>query len=138
MENYLRNHPDERLSRIQELGKGLVGAGTLGVEVRRDVADITARWNLLSEQADERAQILEGSAQQASASEGRLQALQRWLAHVDLLLTTRLSRDISARDLPDDLAKLQEEFSQQAKVLEEMSKQEEDYAQAGRLEAASR
>lgn len=115
-----------------------MGAGTLGVEVRRDVADITARWNLLSEQADERAQILEGSAQQASASEGRLQALQRWLAHVDLLLTTRLSRDISARDLPDDLAKLQEEFSQQAKVLEEMSKQEEDYAQAGRLEAASR
>lgn len=73
MENYLRNHPDERLSRIQELGKALVGAGTLGAEVRRDVADITARWNLLSQQANERAHMLEGSAQQASVSEGRLQ-----------------------------------------------------------------
>lgn len=138
LENYLRNHPDERLSRIQELGKSLVGAGTLGVEVHRDVADITSRWTLLSKQADERALILEGSAQQASASEGRLQALQRWLAHVDLLLTTRLNRDISAHDLPEDLAKLQEEFAQQAKILEAINNQKEDYIRAGRSEAASR
>jgi len=115
-----------------------VAAGILGAQVRRDVADITARWNVLSEQANERAQMLEGSAQQASVSEGRLQALQRWLAHVDLLLTTRLNRDFSPRQLPNDFSKLQEEFAEQAKVLSEMNQQKNDYMDAGRLEAASR
>lgn len=138
LENYLRNHPDERLSRIQELGKGLIAAGALSVEVRRHVHDITARWNLLSHQAGERAQILEGSAQEATQSESRLQSLQRWLAHVDISLTTRLKRDITAQDLPEDNQKLMEEFLQQEKVLKEMSAQEQNYRRAGRSEAAAR
>lgn len=138
LENYLRNHPDERLSRIQELGKGLVAAGALSIEVRRHVHDITARWNLLSQQAGERAQILEGSAQEATQSESRLQSLQRWLAHVDISLTTRLKRDITAQDLPEDNQKLTEEFVQQEKILQEMTAQEESYRKAGRLEAAAR
>lgn len=120
------------------MGKGLVGAGALSVEVRRHVHDITARWNLLSEQAGERAQILEGSALEATKSEGRLQNLQRWLAHVDVSLTTRLKRDITAQDIPEDNHKLIEEFAQQEAVLEDMMVQEQNYKREGRLEAAAR
>lgn len=134
----MRNHPDQRLSRIQELGKGLVAAGTLSTEVRRNVHDITARWNLLSQQAGERAQALEGSAQEATESEGWLQSLQRWLVHVDTSLTTRLQRDITAQDLPEDSQKLMEEFQQQEAVLKDIIMQEENYRKAGRLEAAAR
>ena len=116
----------------------MIAAGALSVEVRRHVHDITARWNLLSQQAGERAQVLEGSAQEATKSEGRLQALQRWLAQVDISLTTRLKRDITAQDLPEDSQKLMEEFAQQEAVLKDMTAQEQNYRRAGRLEAAAR
>lgn len=138
MENCLRNHPDQRLLRIQELGKGLIAAGALSVEVRRQVQDITTRWNQLSQQAGERAQVLEGSAQEATKSESLLQALQRWLAQVDVSLTTRLNRDLTAQDLPEDSQKLMEEFEQQEKILKEIVAQEKNYQLAGRQEAATR
>ncbi|KAK6631706.1 hypothetical protein RUM43_013770 [Polyplax serrata] len=138
LENCLRNHPDQRLLRIQELGKGLIAAGALSVEVRRQVQDITTRWNQLSQQAGERAQVLEGSAQEATKSESLLQALQRWLAQVDVSLTTRLNRDLTAQDLPEDSQKLMEEFEQQEKILKEIVAQEKNYQLAGRQEAATR
>lgn len=64
--------------------------------------------------------------------------MQRWLAHVDILLTTRLQRDVTAQDIPEDHQKLLEEFQQQETVLKEMSIQEQSYRRAGRSEAAAR
>ena len=50
LENYIRNHPDARLARIQEIGKALEEDGVMVEMVKAEVAAATDRWNQLSQQ----------------------------------------------------------------------------------------
>lgn len=50
LENYIRNHPDARLARIQEIGKALEEDGVMSEMVKAEVAAATDRWNHLSQQ----------------------------------------------------------------------------------------
>ncbi|KAK3925764.1 Dystrophin, partial [Frankliniella fusca] len=137
LENYIRNHPDARLTRIQEIGEALENGGVMSEMVKAEVAAATNRWNLLSQQARDRTVLLEVSAAEAQESEGQILELQEWLTHVDALLTARLQNDIFADDLPDD-QRLVDEFEIQSNTLKEMSAQVSAYENAGKLEAASR
>lgn len=53
MENYIRNHPEQRLERIQSLGKKLVDDHIMAETTQADVEAITTRWSQLSQQVIE-------------------------------------------------------------------------------------
>ncbi|XP_026823545.1 dystrophin, isoforms A/C/F/G/H isoform X3 [Ooceraea biroi] len=138
LENYIRNHPESRLEKIQEIGKQLVESNIMTHSIETDVEGLTSRWENLNKQAGQRAKLLEGSVKQAQQSEGRILALQHSLTQIDSVLTARLDCDLTADDLPHDYQKLMEELEQQRATLEEMASQIELYKASGKKEAALR
>ncbi|KYN33275.1 Dystrophin [Trachymyrmex septentrionalis] len=138
LENYIRNHPESRLEKIQEIGKQLIDSNIMTHSIETDVEGLTNRWENLNKQAGQRAKLLEGSVKQAQQSEGRILALQHSLTQIDSVLTARLDCDLTADDLPHDYQKLMEELEQQHATLEEMASQIESYKASGKQEAAFR
>ncbi|XP_028047196.1 dystrophin isoform X14 [Monomorium pharaonis] len=138
LENYIRNHPESRLEKIQEIGKQLIDSNIMIQSIETDVEGLTNRWENLNKQAGQRAKLLEGSVKQAQQSEGRILALQHSLTQIDSVLTARLDCDLTADDLPHDYQKLMEELEQQRATLEEMGSQIESYKASGKQEAALR
>ncbi|XP_020277675.1 dystrophin, isoforms A/C/F/G/H-like isoform X3 [Pseudomyrmex gracilis] len=138
LENYMRNHPESRLKKIQEIGKQLIDSNIMTFSIEADVEGLTNRWENLNKQAGQRAKLLEGSVKQAQQSEGRILALQHSLTQIDYVLTARLDCDLTADDLPHDYQKLMDELEQQRATLEEMASQIESYKASGKQEAALR
>ncbi|XP_046669291.1 dystrophin, isoforms A/C/F/G/H-like isoform X2 [Homalodisca vitripennis] len=152
LENYIRNHPDARLSRLQELGRTLVNNNMIPQSVQADVESISARWGQLSQQnevvslesivgkqlARDRTVLLEGSVVEAQQLEGQIVLFLDWLSDVEAQLISRLDNDLTAHDLPDDVQRLVEEFETQARTLQEMEEQVRSYKAAGKHEAAAR
>lgn len=50
LENSIRNHPEERLEKIQELGNELIDHDCMAESIIADVKSITDRWHLLQHQ----------------------------------------------------------------------------------------
>lgn len=50
MENSLRNHREERLEKIEELGNEIVGHQCMAESILADVKSVTDRWNSLQNQ----------------------------------------------------------------------------------------
>ncbi|XP_054006711.1 dystrophin-like isoform X9 [Hylaeus anthracinus] len=138
LENYIRNHPELRLEKIQEIGKQLIESNIMTQSIQTDVESLTNRWESLNNQAGQRAKLLEGSVKQAQQSEGRILALQHSLTQIDSVLTARLDCDLTADDLPHDYQKLMEEMEHQRLTLQEMAMQIEAYKASGKQEAAIR
>ncbi|XP_047359609.1 dystrophin-like isoform X11 [Vespa velutina] len=138
LENYIRNHPESRQEKIQEIGKQLIDSNIMTQSIQTDVEALTNRWENLNGQAGQRAKLLEGSVKQAQQSEGRILALQHSLTQVDSVLTARLDCDLTADDLPHDYQKLMQEMEHQSATVKEMTVQIETYKSSGKEEAAHR
>lgn len=52
LENYIRNHPEARLAKIQDVGRHFVDDGIMSQTVKSDVEAITSRWSHLSQQVE--------------------------------------------------------------------------------------
>ncbi|XP_046827212.1 dystrophin, isoforms A/C/F/G/H-like isoform X8 [Vespa crabro] len=126
LENYIRNHPESRQEKIQEIGKQLIDSNIMTQSIQTDVEDLTNRWENLNGQAGQRAKLLEGSVKQAQQSEGRILALQHSLTQVDSVLTARLDCDLTADDLPHDY-QIKLENSQH--VLQQKTEQQRAYGE---------
>jgi hypothetical protein len=50
LENYIRNHPEARLARIQSLAVELTELDVMPCPVQAEAESLTARWSLLSQQ----------------------------------------------------------------------------------------
>ncbi|RZF36538.1 hypothetical protein LSTR_LSTR016485 [Laodelphax striatellus] len=138
LENYIRNHPETRIAKIQEIGKSLIADNIMPQSVETEVTSITSRWTILSQQARARTELLEVSMAEAQQSEGHIVEFQEWLNDVDAQLSARISNDLTADDLPDDVQRLVEEFETQNITLQEMEQKVQSYEEAGKHEAASR
>ncbi|XP_015432799.1 PREDICTED: dystrophin-like [Dufourea novaeangliae] len=138
LENYIRNHPEMRLEKIQEIGKQLTESNIMTQSIQTDVESLTNRWESLNNQAGQRAKLLEGSVKQAQQSEGRILALQHSLTQIDSELTARLDCDLTADDLPHDYQKLMEKMEHQRSTLQDMAVQIDSYKAAGKHEVALR
>ncbi|XP_035721522.1 dystrophin, isoforms A/C/F/G/H-like isoform X2 [Vespa mandarinia] len=138
LENYIRNHPESRQEKLQEIGKQLIDSNIMTQSIQTDVEALTNRWENLNGQAGQRAKLLEGSVKQAQQSEGRILALQHSLTQVDSVLTARLDCDLTADDLPHDYQKLMQEMEHQSATVKEMTVQIETYKSSGKEEAAHR
>ncbi|XP_047359610.1 dystrophin, isoforms A/C/F/G/H-like isoform X12 [Vespa velutina] len=126
LENYIRNHPESRQEKIQEIGKQLIDSNIMTQSIQTDVEALTNRWENLNGQAGQRAKLLEGSVKQAQQSEGRILALQHSLTQVDSVLTARLDCDLTADDLPHDY-QIKLENSQH--VLQQKTEQQRAYGE---------
>ncbi|XP_028157710.1 dystrophin, isoforms A/C/F/G/H-like [Ostrinia furnacalis] len=126
--NYLQNHSDERLARIQDIGEQLVGAHIMPAWIRAQVRAVSDAWDTHRAQAAARLQLLERSAREAAQSELALDRLQQWL---DRLLA-------APPDQTEDKESLMEEFPRQRQVVEEVRAQVRAYRDAGKHEAAAR
>ncbi|XP_076652088.1 dystrophin, isoforms A/C/F/G/H isoform X8 [Halictus rubicundus] len=138
LENYIRNHPEMRLEKIQEIGKQLIESNIMTQSIQSDVESLTNRWESLNNQAGQRAKLLEGSMKQAQQSEGCIRALQDFLTQIDSELTALLDCDLTADDLPHDYQKLMEKMEHQQSTLQDMAMQIESYKAAGKQEVALR
>lgn len=50
LENYIRNHPESRLEKIQEIGKQLIASNIMTNYIEADVEGLTNRWESLNKQ----------------------------------------------------------------------------------------
>ncbi|KAG6458770.1 hypothetical protein O3G_MSEX011047, partial [Manduca sexta] len=116
LENYIQNHSDERLSRIQDIGRQLIDAQIMPGWIQAEIDTITERWNALQAEAAERSAALEVEAREAAQCEVALDALQRWLEAAPRVA-----------DLPERRADLR-------RVQQQLHK----YQAAGKAEAAAR
>ncbi|KAF4520358.1 hypothetical protein B566_EDAN009881, partial [Ephemera danica] len=138
LENYIRNHPEARLARIQSLAVELTELDVMPAAVQNEAEGLTARWSQLSQKARDRTRLLEAGISEAQGWEARILLAQQWLTRVHALLTARVDNDLSANDLPDEDKRLVEEFQSQEATLLSMEQQIEAYQEAGQHEAATR
>ncbi|XP_059471691.1 dystrophin, isoforms A/C/F/G/H isoform X3 [Neocloeon triangulifer] len=138
LENYIRNHPEARLARIQCLAKELSDVDVMPSIVQAEAEGLTARWSQLSQKARERTRLLENSISEAQNWEACILSAMQWLTRVHTLLTARAEEDLTAADLPEEDKQLVEEFETQKTTLKDMEQQIEAYNNAGQVEAATR
>ncbi|XP_055693426.1 dystrophin, isoforms A/C/F/G/H isoform X2 [Lutzomyia longipalpis] len=138
LENCIRNHSEERLEKIQEIGNELVDLQFMAQTITDDVRAVVDRWNLLQHQAEQRGKMLEQAVNEAQTSEGRVSNLQLWIFKVDEILTEHIENDITMEDLPHDFQRLIEEFQNNEKALQEMKEQVMIYQKNNKVEASKR
>ncbi|CAN7989457.1 unnamed protein product [Ixodes hexagonus] len=138
LENFLRNHPDDRISKIQQLCKELAEKDILVGLVEHEAESVMKRWRELVQKGHERQQVLEDSIVQYQKSERQILNVQNWMVHMEHALQNRLDNDISAQDVPDELAQFKQEFVEKEKQMQSLSDQVEAYRAQNRVEAALR
>ncbi|KAI5699289.1 hypothetical protein M8J75_000566 [Diaphorina citri] len=138
LENYLKDHTETKINRIEEIGKHLMEDAIMPDSVDSDVKKLTERWDCLRSKAQQRTQLLEVSVVEAQVSEAQVVEFQDWLNQVDLQISTRIHDDLTASDAPDFVQATAKEFVKQSKILTEMNKQVENYNKNDKKEAAAR
>ncbi|XP_026807467.1 dystrophin-like [Rhopalosiphum maidis] len=138
LENCLRNHPESRVDRLNEIGAILSDHNVMASSIKVDLAKVTSRCKKLTAQAEEKVQRLEESIEQTQKSENCIAEFQQWLETTDQQLTSRIQNDFSPQDLPNDVERLSNEFQNQAKLLHDMEEQICNYEIANKKEVANR
>nr|XP_014279625.1 utrophin-like [Halyomorpha halys] len=138
LENFVRNHSESRVDRIEEFGQILVKDHVMESSIQNDMKSVVTRWNHLCQEAKDRANILEKSVVEAQQSETNIAKFQDWLSHVHAQIISRMENDLTSDDLPDDVQRLVDEFDKQANTLKDMEDEIKYYEAEGKVEAASR
>ncbi|XP_022178731.1 dystrophin, isoforms A/C/F/G/H-like isoform X1 [Myzus persicae] len=138
LENCLRNHPESRVDRLNEIGAILSDHNVMASSIKVDLAKVTSRCKKLTTQAEEKVKRLEESIEQTQKSENCIAEFQQWLETTDQQLTSRIQNDFSPQDLPNDVERLSNEFQKQAKLLHDMEEQICNYEIANKKEVANR
>ena len=102
IENFLDNHPEERLLRIRALAQSLMEKGILISAWLEDAQRLEKRWEELQKQAKTRMALLESAIAEAQEWEYKLIAVQDWLTERDILLSSHLEHELTVDDLPDE------------------------------------
>ena len=102
IENFLHNHPEDRLRRIRELAENLTLKKILISPWMEDVQRLEERWSDLQKKAKNRISLLESSITEAQEWEYKLIAVQDWLTERDILLSSHLEHELTVDDLPDE------------------------------------
>ncbi|KAJ8709448.1 hypothetical protein PYW07_009274 [Mythimna separata] len=132
LENYIQNHSDERLSRIQDIGRQLIDAHIMPGWIQAEIDAVTDTWNTLRAEAASRSALLESAVREAARSEVSVDQLQQWLgdaAHE--LQPPRRAPPARVRALADECA------TQRARM-RDVRAVADAYSRAGKLEAANR
>ncbi|CAH0731277.1 unnamed protein product, partial [Brenthis ino] len=129
LENYVSNRNEERMNRIEAVGRQLADAHIMPNWIQAEIDALAQRWETLQQQAAARTRELEAAAREAARCEVSLDNLQQWL--LNLRQRTLLAETI-------DKTQLAAEFVAQRGVLKEVEEQVQAYREAGKVEAADR
>jgi chromosome segregation ATPase len=138
LERFFKAHTHQTKERISELSTLLVERNILIQLANSDVKEFLFKWHLVHEEASRKLQSLDTAISDVQNLERRLVELQDWLAYMDKYVATRIDQDIYAEDVPDDFARIQEEFSANELTLKELEESVEKYRMSGKVESASR
>ncbi|XP_077541931.1 dystrophin isoform X3 [Haemaphysalis longicornis] len=138
LENFLRNHPADRMAKVEQLCAELTEREVLVGLVQHEAEAVARRGEELRRRASERQQVLEQSMVQYQQCERQILTVQSWMSHMDSALQNRLDRDISAQDVPQELAQFKQEFQEKEEQLKTLSDQVDAYHAQNRVEAAQR
>ena len=104
IEEFIRSHSHHSKDRINELSAILIENQVLIQLANSDTKEFLIRWNVLHENAAKKIEALYSSISDAQSWEKKLLELESWIDYMDKYLTTRISKDIFADDVPDDFA----------------------------------
>ncbi|XP_054164235.1 dystrophin-like [Oppia nitens] len=138
LENYLRNKPNERIERIQEINKVLIERQMSSDQSMKDLQTVIDRWDKLSREARERQKELETTQSESQQCERQLLSVLRWIQSVECELKTRLDNEVLAEDLPEQVDKMDKEFETYANTLISLKSYTDTYRLQDRNEAAIR
>ena len=102
IENFLDNHPEDRLERIKELAESLTEMKILISSWVEEAQKLDKRWEELRQRAKDRTTLLETAIAEAQEWEYKLIAVQDWLTERDILLSSHLEHELTVDDLPDE------------------------------------
>ena len=134
----MRNKPNERLERINEISKELIDNKMSSEVLEKDVKRVNERWDELSREARERQNELETTQTESQQCERQMLSVLRWIQSVEKELQNRLENEVLAEDLPEEVDKMQTEFDSYAKTLAALKSYTDRYRQQNRNEAAVR
>lgn len=138
LERFLKAHTHQTKERIGELSAQLVEKNILIQLANSDVKEFLFKWHLIHEEASRKLQTLDSAINDVQNWERRLIELQDWCLYMDKYLSTRIDQDIFADDVPDDFARIQDEFARNELILKELEEGVEKYRACGKLDSATR
>jgi dystrophin len=120
LERFLKAHTHQSKERISELSALLLDKQVLVQLANSDVKEFLFKWHLIHEEASRKLQALDAAIADVQGWEKRLLELQDWVGYMDKYLSARLDQDIFADDVPEDFARIQDEFAQNELLLKEL------------------
>ncbi|XP_055852377.1 dystrophin, isoforms A/C/F/G/H isoform X8 [Episyrphus balteatus] len=138
LENNLRNHSDDWLEKIQEIGADLIDHEFMANDVKEEVDSIVSRWSRLQQKAKQRTELLEREVSEAEKSEKCVIQVECWLTRVDEILSEHLENDVTIEDLPEDFQRLIKEFDKNEENLKEVRELIATHTKNKKMEAANR
>ncbi|XP_028047195.1 dystrophin, isoforms A/C/F/G/H isoform X12 [Monomorium pharaonis] len=103
LENYIRNHPESRLEKIQEIGKQLIDSNIMIQSIETDVEGLTNRWENLNKQ-----KLMEELEQQRATLEEMGSQIESYKASGKQEAALRLQEQMSL--IEQKYAKVQKKF----------------------------
>ncbi|XP_011703308.1 PREDICTED: dystrophin-like isoform X8 [Wasmannia auropunctata] len=103
LENYIRNHPESRLEKIQEIGKQLIDSNIMTHSIETDVEGLTNRWENLNKQ-----KLMEELEQQHATLEEMASQIESYKASGKQEAALRLQEQMSL--IEQKYAKVQRKF----------------------------
>lgn len=131
IETFIKSHSAQSKERIGELSSALIGRQVMIMLANSDTKEFLYRWQLLHEDAARKMQALDAAINDVQNWERRLLELKEWVNYMDKYLTTRIDQDIFADDVPEDFARISEEFSHNEQLLKELDEGVDKHKQHG-------
>ena len=138
MERLLKSHSTQYKERIIDISNQLTEKNIIIPLVSNEARDYQIRIQRTFEEANRKLQSLDHAINDVQNWEKQLFDLKEWIVYMDKYLTTRVNQDIFADDVPDDAAKIQDEFTRNESVIKELENIIHNYNQQGKVNAANR
>ena len=133
MERLLKSHSTQYKERIIDISNQLTEKNIIIPLVSNEARDYQIRIQRTFEEANRKLQSLDHAINDVQNWEKQLFDLKEWIVYMDKYLTTRVNQDIFADDVPDDAAKIQDEFTRNESVIKELENIIHNYNQQGKV-----
>uniref|UniRef100_A0AAY4E7K9 Dystrophin n=1 Tax=Denticeps clupeoides TaxID=299321 RepID=A0AAY4E7K9_9TELE len=134
LESFVREHPEEGRTQIQELSQTLIDGGVLDELITHKLEAFNTRWDELMQRAVWRQQQLEQSVQWAQENDKTLRTIMDSLNTTDRHLTAYLADHIDAAQIPQEAQKIQTDLAGHEATLDDMKNRMRDREPSERIQ----
>ncbi|XP_063072868.1 dystrophin isoform X2 [Engraulis encrasicolus] len=120
LELFVREHPEEGRTQIQELSQTLIDGGVMDELIAHKLEDFNTRWDELMQRTVQRQQELERRIQWIQENDKDLQRINDALNETDRQITGYLNDHIDAAQVPQEAQKIQTDLADHEGNLNDM------------------